>query len=74
MYVKSRIDERLREKGFTFDSYFNSYHNRDITHFKDKTIFIEEYRMTPNKWMSKIYRASLNMIITILIPSFHGLP
>ena len=55
--VKSRIDERLRDKCFTFDSYFNSYHNRDISHLKDKTIFIQEHSMTPNKWMSKIYQA-----------------
>lgn len=40
--VKSRIDERLRDNCFTFESYFNSYHIRDISHLKDKTIFIEE--------------------------------
>ena len=50
--VKSRIDDSLSDKCFTFDSYFNSYDNRDISHLKDKTIFIEEYSMTPNKWMS----------------------
>ena len=55
--VKSRIDDSLRENCFTFDSYFNSYHNWGISHLKDKTIFIEEYCMTPNNWMSKIYQA-----------------
>ena len=55
--VKSRIEERLRNNCYTFDSYFNTYHNRDISHLKDKTIFIEEYSMTPNKWISKIYQA-----------------
>ena len=55
--VKSRIDDSLCDKCFTFDSYFNSYGYRDISHLKDKTIFIEEYSMTPNKWMSKIYQA-----------------
>ena len=55
--VKSRIGDSLRYKCYTFDSYFNSYHNRDISHLADKTIFIEEYSMTPNKWMSKIYQA-----------------
>ena len=48
MVCLSRIDERLRDKCFTFDSYFNSYHNRDISHLKDKTIFIEEHSVTPN--------------------------
>ena len=55
--VKSRIGDSLRDKCYTFDSYFNSYHNRDISHLADKTIFIEEYSMTLNKWMSKIYQA-----------------
>lgn len=55
--VKSTIDDELRDKCFTFDSYFNSYHNRDISHLKGKAIFIEEYSMTPNKWMTKIYQA-----------------
>ena len=35
--VKSRIDDSLCDKCFTFDSYFNSYDNRDISHSKDKT-------------------------------------
>lgn len=46
--VKSLIDGRLRDQCCTFDSYFNSYHNRDICHLKGKTIFIEEYSMTPS--------------------------
>ena len=55
--LKSRINDSLRDKCYTFDSYFNSYHNRDISHLADKTMFIEEYSMTPNKWVSKIYQA-----------------
>ena len=55
--VKSQVNHNVRDKCFSFDSYFNSYHNRDIFHLADKTIFIEEYSMTPNKWMSKIYQA-----------------
>ena len=34
--VKSRIGDSLRDKCYTFDSYFNSYHNRDISHLADK--------------------------------------
>lgn len=55
--VKSQVNHNLRDKCYTFDSYFNSYHNGDILHLEDKKIFIEEYSMTPNKWMSKIYQA-----------------
>lgn len=55
--VKTQICDDLRDKCYTFDSYFNSYHNRDISHLVDKAIFIEEYSLTPNKWMSKIYQA-----------------
>ena len=55
--VKWQVNHNVRDKCFTFDSYFNSYHNRDIFHLADKTIFIEEYSRTPNKWMSKIYQA-----------------
>ena len=55
--IKSRIGENLRDKCYTFDSYFCDYHGRDISHLEGKTIFIEEYSMTPNKWMSTIYQA-----------------
>ena len=42
---------------YTFDRYFYEQHGRDVSTLKDKTIFIEEYRMTPNKWMTKMYKA-----------------
>ena len=43
----------------TFDSYFcewsdASYHHESL---KNKTLFIEEFSMVPNKWMTKIYNA-----------------
>ena len=40
-----------------FDSYFCDWHSRDISDLEGKTIFIEEYSMVPNKWMTKIYKA-----------------
>ena len=55
--IKSRIGENLRDKCYTFDSYFCDYHGRDISHLEGKTMFNEEYSMTPNKWVSKIYQA-----------------
>ena len=41
----------------TFDSYFCEWHGRDIKSLKDKTVFIEEFSMVPNKWMTLIYKA-----------------
>ena len=41
----------------TFDSYFFERNGKDISCLKGKTIFIEEFSMVPNKWMTKIYEA-----------------
>lgn len=40
---------------YTFDLFFCDYHGRDISSLENKTIFIDEYSMTPNKWMTKVY-------------------
>ena len=40
---------------YTFDLFFCDYHGRDISSLENKTTFIDEYSMTPNKWMTKIY-------------------
>ena len=50
-------ESRLEFECYTFDRYFCDYYGRDITNLKDKTIFIEEYSMTPNRWMTKMYHA-----------------
>lgn len=50
---KEGIDD-LSNKCYKFDSYFCEYHGRDVSGLEDKTIFIEEYSMVPNKWMTKI--------------------
>ena len=43
---------------FTFDSYFCEWKGRDLNSLEDKTIFIEEFSMVPNKWMqTTIYQA-----------------
>ena len=61
--VKSRLIQTGYEKEvangmcFTFDSYFCEWNGRNINSLKDKTIFIEEFSMVPNKWMTKIYQA-----------------
>ena len=50
-------ESRLEFECYTFDRYFCDHYGRDITNLKDKTIFIEEYSLTPNKWMTKMYHA-----------------
>ena len=39
-----------------FDSYFCEWRDNQIDFLKDKTIFIEEVSMTPNKWITLIYK------------------
>ena len=61
--VKSRLikmgyeNEEANKICFTFDSYFCEWNGRNIDSLKDKTIFIEEFSMVPNKWMTLIYKA-----------------
>ena len=47
----------LAEKCYTFDLYFCDHHGRDLSSLKGKTIFIDEYSMTPYSWMTKVYHA-----------------
>ena len=44
---------------FTFDSYFSEWSNGTLhpKSLKNKTLFIEEFSMVPNTWMTKIYNA-----------------
>ena len=61
------VKNRLVAKGFdqeeankichTFDSYFCEWNGRDINSLEHKTIFIEEFSMIPNKWITRIYEA-----------------
>ena len=44
----------LAKKCYTFDLFFCVHHGRDITALEGKTIFVDEYSMTPNKWMTKL--------------------
>lgn len=64
--VKTRLKKMAEEditfnkpelQCYTFDIYFCEYHGRDIPDLEGKTIFIEEYSMVPNKWMTKVYQA-----------------
>ena len=61
--VKSRLTKmvfttvEVNKICHTFDSYFCEWNGRDIESLKNKTIFIEEFSMVPNKWMTLIYKA-----------------
>ena len=59
--VKRRLIKLGYEKNeanttcFTFYSYFCEWNGRNIDSLEDMTIFIEEFSMVPNKWMTIIY-------------------
>lgn len=48
--VKKRLNiDDINKICHTFDSYFCEWNGRNINSLKDKTIFIEEFSMVPNK-------------------------
>ena len=55
----------LAKKCYTFDLFFCDHHGRDITALEGKTMFVDEYSMTPNKWMTKLYQAFTKYRLTI---------
>ena len=55
--VKMGFNGDVNKTCFTYDSYFCEWNGRNIDSLEGKTIFIEEYSMVPNKWMTKIYEA-----------------
>ena len=68
--IKNGIEDTNGNKiCHTFDSYFCERNGRDINSFKDKTIFIEEFSMVPNKWMTLIYKAFTMLNNTIYMYS-----
>ena len=63
--VKSRLirigleKENVNKICYTFDSYFCESSDRNYHSLDGKTIFIQEFSMVPNKWMTKIYHEYL---------------
>ena len=53
--VKERLGEDYKNVCHTFDSYFCEWREMYKDVLKEKTIFVEEFSMVPNKWMTKIY-------------------
>ncbi|XP_068677184.1 uncharacterized protein [Montipora foliosa] len=61
------VKDRLKKMGgnpnvcYTFDSYFCEWGGcsteTNLKDLKDKTVFIDEFSMVPNKWITMIYKA-----------------
>ena len=69
--VKNRLIQTGYEKEVankichTFDSYFCEWSDGNYHGLEGKTIFIEEFSMVPNKWMTKIYHEYIKYNITV---------
>ena len=50
-------NEFVNNHCFTSESYFCEYKGRDVSTFKDKVVFADEYTMTPNRFITKSYHA-----------------
>ena len=50
---------------YTFDSYFCEWNEDNFKELRKKTVFIEEYSMVPNKWMTMIYKAFVKYNIEV---------
>ena len=53
----------------TFDSYFGDYNGniRLIELLKNKNVFVDEFSMVPNKWMTLLYQAFVRYGITVYL-------
>ena len=70
--MKERLTKRIREDEAnnifkTFDSFFCEWNDNNIKHIKDKTVFIGEFRMVPNKFMTLLYRLWLKYNFKIFV-------
>ena len=69
--VKSRLisngyeQEEANKICRTFDSYFCEWSDGHFHSLEGKTIFIEEFSMVPNKWMTKIYHEYVKNVNTV---------
>ena len=70
------VKQRLKKMGFeddpnkichTFDSYFFEWKETDFSDLKKKTIFVDEFSMVSNKWMTKLYESFVKYNNTIYL-------
>lgn len=52
--IRSHLLEKLKGVAHTFNSYFNEYGNNQDNILGGKDVFIDEYSMVPNRWMTLI--------------------
>lgn len=58
--------EQVNKICHTFESYFYDS-TRGIDHLKDKIVFVDEYSMTPNHYITLLYQAFTKHEITIIM-------
>ena len=69
--VKNRLiqmgydNKKTNKICYTFDSFFCDWYGRSVSSLDGKTIFIEEFSMVPNKWMTIIYKAFSMFNLTV---------
>ena len=57
--IRSRVDDSLKNKVHSFDSYFNEFilDAENLKLLANKDVFIDEFSMVPNKWITLIYNS-----------------
>ena len=57
--IRNRVDDNLTSKVHTFDSYFNEFvsETENLKLLANKDVFIDEFSMVPNKWLTLIYNS-----------------
>ena len=57
--IRSRVDDNLKSKLHTFNSYFNEFKSdaENLKLLANKDVFIDEFSMVPNKWVTLIYNS-----------------
>ena len=69
--VKNRLiqmgydNKKTNKICYTFDSFFCDWYGRSVSSLDGKTIFIEEFSMVPNNWMTIIYKAFSMFNLTV---------
>lgn len=69
--IRNRLPDDKKDLVSTFDSYFNSFKGDEsnLNKIKNYIIFIDEYSMVPNKWITLLYKAYKKYNVTI---NFYG--
>ena len=57
--IRSRVDDSMKNKVHTFDSYFNEFISdaENLKLLSNKNVFIDEFSTVPNKWITLTYNS-----------------